>query len=273
MAAYLADSRAIAKDRLEFAWKALKAFWGDLLPEHITRENCRRYVAQRRQAGRQDGTIRREMNVLAAGVRWAGKNGVFELPSAPDPKDRWLNREEFAALMDAAVSFHVATFLHLAIATAARKEALLTLTWPQVRFAEGQIWLGKKANGKNRATVPMTTTLRAVLQRAKELAQTEFVVEYKGERVKNIRKAFELTVARAGLGSDVTPHILRHTAAVWMAAAGTPMPKIALYLGHTDSRITEKVYARFAPEHLHDAAAALDVGQCSLVQNVVHPRK
>ena len=32
----------------------------------------------------------------------------------------------------------------------------------------------------------------------------------------------------------VTPHILRHTAAAWMAMAGVPMAVIARLLGHTD---------------------------------------
>lgn len=267
-AAYIADSQAVAKARLEFAWKALKPFWGSLLPEHITRNKCREYATQRQDAGRQDGTIRRELNALAAAVRWAGKDGVFDLPPPPQPKDRWLTRAEFDELMASAVSFHFQVFLHLAIATAGRKEALLDLTWPQVRWDQNQIWLGRKANGKPRATVPMTPTLRAVLQQALEakVRDCEYVIQYEGQRVKNIRKAFELTVKRANLGRDVTPHVLRHTAAVWMASAGVPIAKIAQYMGHTDSRITEKVYARFAPEHLADAAAALDVGHCSLVQ-------
>jgi len=282
MKAYLADKKgddnrqgAVAYDRLEYAWKALKPFWANLLPEHITREKCREYVTQRRDAGRQDGTIRRELNALAAAVRWAGKDGVFELPAPPEAKDRWLTRAEFDRLMAAAISPHLQVFLHLAIATGARKEAILDLTWPQVRWEQNQIWLGVKANGKNRATVPMTKTLRAVLQRAHETRSKdcEFVIQYKGQRVKNIRKAFELAVERAKLGPDVTPHVLRHTAAVWMAGAGVSMPKIAQFLGHTDSRITEKVYARFAPDHLADAADALDVGQCSLVQMNHPPRK
>jgi integrase len=50
---------------------------------------------------------------------------------------------------------------------------------------------------------------------------------------------------------------MRHTAAVWMAEAGVPMPVIAQYLGHTDSRITERVYARFSPDYLRGAADAL----------------
>jgi len=56
----------------------------------------------------------------------------------------------------------------------------------------------------------------------------------------------------------VTPHTLRHTAAVWLAEAGTPMPEIATYLGHSDSRITERVYARFSPGYLRKASKALE---------------
>ena len=44
-----------------------------------------------------------------------------------------------------------------------------------------------------------------------------------------------------------------------MAERGVPMEKIAQYLGHNDSRTTERVYARFAPDYMKDAAAALEL--------------
>ncbi|RYE61451.1 MAG: site-specific integrase, partial [Oxalobacteraceae bacterium] len=50
---------------------------------------------------------------------------------------------------------------------------------------------------------------------------------------------------------------MRHSAAVWMAEAGTPMSQIARFLGHTDSAITERVYARFSPTFLAGAAESL----------------
>jgi integrase len=43
-----------------------------------------------------------------------------------------------------------------------------------------------------------------------------------------------------------------------MAEAGVPMPEIAAFLGHTDSRSTERVYAKFSPEYLRKAARALE---------------
>jgi len=43
-----------------------------------------------------------------------------------------------------------------------------------------------------------------------------------------------------------------------MAEAGVPMSEIAQYLGHSSTNVTERVYARFSPDYLRKAAAALD---------------
>ena len=56
----------------------------------------------------------------------------------------------------------------------------------------------------------------------------------------------------------VSPHMMRHSAAVHMAEAGVPMDEIAQYLGHTNARVTREVYARFSPDYLRNAAAALE---------------
>jgi integrase len=69
--------------------------------------------------------------------------------------------------------------------------------------------------------------------------------------------ALKRAAVRAGV-PWVTPHVFRHTAAVWMAEAGVPMPEIAAYLGHSDSRTTERVYAKFSPAYLRKASRALE---------------
>ena len=260
--AYLNASEAISKERMNDAWKALRPFWGSLLPEHITKAKCADYIARRQTLGRQPATIRKELSVLRAAVNWAKKGGeaVFFMPMPPPPKERWLTRNEFKSLLTAAEGMpHLVLFLHLAIGTAGRKEALLEMRWSQVNFLHSHIALGMKDGGKPRATVPITATLNCVLQEALGRRQTEFVVEFAGKPIRSIRGAFEGAAQRAGLGKDVTPHVLRHTAAVWMAAADVSMAKIAQYLGHSDSRITERVYARFSPSHLREAASALEL--------------
>ena len=93
---------------------------------------------------------------------------------------------------------------------------------------------------------------------AKAGARTRFVIEWARQPVKKVRRGITAAAHRAGI-VGVTPHVLRHTAAVWMAEAGRAMSEIAQYLGHADSRITERVYARYSPNHLRKAADALEI--------------
>lgn len=113
--------------------------------------------------------------------------------------------------------------------------------------------------------VPINTTLRPVLMAAREAALSDSVIEWSGSPVRSIRTGFSAAVRNAGL-DGVTPHVLRHTAAVRMAAAGVPMSRISQYLGHSNTSMTEKTYARYAPEHLSDAASALEIGHLRVVK-------
>lgn len=285
---YLDDRQAIRRDRQETSWQSLKWHFGPLSANDITRETCRTYISSRRNQGVSDGTIRKELTDLRAAVNWFDKHNkaVFDLPAPPPPRDRWLTRDEFSRLLEAAENtFHLTVFLHLAIATAGRKEALLTMTWPQVRWDHNEIWLGVKPNGKKRATVPMNKTIKAVLQTAQKNSRSSFVIEYEGAGIQDIKTAYNAAVRRAGLEPEkpwldpkrhnnphptpeeldeyrrrkVDIHTLRHTAGVWMAMAGVDLSKICEYMGHSDIRVTKRVYARFQPDHMNDAAEALEV--------------
>ena len=94
-----------------------------------------------------------------------------------------------------------------------------------------------------------------LLIEAKEAAQTDYVIEYQGGPVASIRKGFEAASARSGV--HCTPHMLRHSAAVRMAEARTPMEEIARFLGHKNTNVTISTYARFHPEYLRRAAKTL----------------
>lgn len=263
MAAYLADldQRAAAPERARDAWKALAPHFGRLRPDHITRATCRAYTRRRTLDGRKPGTINKELGVLRAGIRWADPHhkAQFEMPSPPDPRDRHLTKGEFNALLAACGAPHVRLFCVIAIATGGRATAILDLTWNRVDLDRGIVRLkaDDAARRKGRATVPLNDMALGELRRMRDFALSPYVIEWAGQHVTSIKKGVQRAAARAGL-SGVTPHVLRHTAAVWMAEAGVPMAEIAAFLGHADSRITERVYARFSPDHLRQAARALE---------------
>jgi integrase len=153
------------------------------------------------------------------------------------------------------------------LSTACRVGALLELTWDRVDFERGQINFRNDSNitRKGRATVPMNDGARSALQEAHNGALTEYVIEWNGKPVSSIKTSFRKAVAAAKL-ENVSPHVLRHTAAVHLAAAGVPMQKISQYLGHSNTAITESTYARYAPDHLREESSNLDFTRIRKVQ-------
>lgn len=274
--AYIADmpNRAVPKqpsESMQFQKKPILSFFGRHKPHEVTREECRAYIKQRRDAGRADGTIRKELSILSAALRWRDKNtsAIVEMPAAAEPIDEWLTREQFQKLLDAAELDHVKTFLHVAICTGARKEAILTMRWDtHINFEQRTIWPGFKAGGKRRAKpIPMTESAHKWLAAAYERRESGFVVEWAGEQVKDIRRALRAAYERVGLGHIKRPaHVLRHTAGSWMAMGEpslrikpAPMLEISRRLGHSSIKTTERVYAHLHPDYMGASTAALEV--------------
>jgi integrase len=82
------------------------------------------------------------------------------------------------------------------------------------------------------------------------------VVEWNGNAVKSVRKGFEAAVRAAGLGADVTPHILRHTCATWLMQKGVNLWDAAGFLGTTVQQL-EQGYGHHHPDYQEEAVAAL----------------
>jgi integrase len=247
-------------------WKALKDRFGPMPGDAITVEDCRAHVEKRRAVGIKDGTIHTELGHLRMVLRWAEKHALItkasyiERPSKPKPKEAHLTRDQAGDLINAAPFPHLRLYTILALGTGARNAALLDLTWIRCDFDRGLIDLRNPKitkPHKGRAIVPMNRTVRAALMEARQGALSEFVIEWAGNKVDSVKRGLASTARRAGI-AHVSPHILRHTAAVHMAEASVPMDEIAQFLGHDDVEVTRRVYARFSPDYLRGAATALE---------------
>lgn len=260
-ALYLTEKKGRARSypAMAVSWKALEQHCGHLRPDQIDIAFCRSYGVWRRERGNSDGTIIKDLSFLRAALKWARRPGTaFEFPQRPPPRDRVLTRDEYERLLRGCAQRHIRLFVTLALATAGRASAILELTWDRVDFERGQIRLSiGEGRRKGRATVPMTNRARVALEEAFKIRTGPRVIEWAGKPVGSVKKSFGRAAVRAGL-EDVTPHTCRHTAAVWMIEGGASISEVAQYLGHTDERITFRVYARYRPEHLRKAAAALE---------------
>lgn len=265
---YTADmtGRAVV-GTMKHTWKALRDRFGPMDGDAISIADCRAHVEQRRKAGIGDGTIHTELGHLRMVLLWGVKHEIIdkappiERPAKPEPKTDHLTRDEVRGMIDAAKVPHVALAIRLLIGTGARIEAALQLTWDRVDMDRRMIQLRNpfdKERRKGRATVPMNDALFAALETAAKNAASPFVIEWAGAPVKSIKRGIKVAGKEVGR-PDASPHMLRHSAAVWLAEDGHSMAEISQFLGHNDVKITTRVYARFSPTHLRKLADSLAV--------------
>ncbi|MFT8246368.1 tyrosine-type recombinase/integrase [Roseomonas sp. BN140053] len=273
-----------AKQTAEFARRMLEQHFGHMSVASINPGDVRSFVHRRRTGkltgtrGRlaRDPTIRRELGVLVAALNHAVREGrlsradvpAIPLPDAGEPRETWLREPETERLLAAARRTstsrrsRIERFVYLAYYTAARKRSLETLEWSQVDLHAGLIHLRKpdsKRTKKRRPTVHIHPRLREVL----EAAAAERLPDGSGglspwvlDEPGSIRTAFESAVRRAGLASDVTAHVLRHTAATHMLRRGVPIWNVSEALGNSVAMV-QRVYGHHVPDATRAAIEAL----------------
>lgn len=248
-----------------YTGRAVLPHFGALRPDQITTHDCRSYLSDRLKAGRKIGSIHTELGHLRSAMRWAAKQRIIdraphiEMPPKPDSDVQPLTDEQVRALLDGCSAPHIRLAVILLLATGARVGAILDLTWSRVDMERGVIDL-RLPDGltrKGRAVVPMNRMARAALESAYPARLTDHVVEWGGKRVRSIRKGYGAALERAGM-QGISIHQIRHSVAVRMLAAGQSIEAVAQYLGHSNTAITYRTYARFMPEHLADAAEILN---------------
>ena len=258
----------------------LDSFFGDRMLSYVAGETCRAYVTQRST----DAAARRELEDLRAAINHHRREGLCNkvvevvLPPERPPRDRWLTRSEAARLIWSAWRYrevqkgkqtdrqsrrHIARFILVALYTGTRASAVCGAAL-QATVGHGWVDLnrgvfyrraaGHRETKKRQPPVPLPDQLLAHLRRWKRRGQ-RFAVEWNGNPVQSVDKAFANVVIDAGLGNDVTPHVLRHTAATWLMQAGTDVWEAAGYLGMTIDMLSQR-YGHHHPDHLSGAKRA-----------------
>ncbi|MGX5775493.1 tyrosine-type recombinase/integrase [Methylorubrum zatmanii] len=224
------------------------------------------------------GTIWLELNTLRTAIGYGIRKKLISAADKPDltfldppeARDRWLRVEEARRLFgviesarDGARLSRLERFVWLAVETAARKAVIERLTWDQVDLEARVIHYhraGDRRTKKRRPSVPISDSLLPVLQRAYAERTNHYVLD----TPRKLNAGLTAAAKRASV-PDVTPHVLRHTAATWMARRGVPLFTIAGVLGNTLAMV-EKVYAKHCPEALAEAVNRISLGALSCAQ-------
>jgi integrase len=268
----LASSDAIAR-----AVKKLKKFFADDTVAELTLDRQNEFERDLRAQGYADAYIARIQTTLKAALNRSHEN--HELASVPYirvasskvTRDRLLALPEAAALFNANPPEHLFRFLVLAFNTLSRPEALFELQPFQANLEHRLLALNppiRMQTKKWRPTVPVTDTLLPWLR---EWSTSRYYIQWfdgQTEPIDSIKTTWrrvrvdaeallkEADAQHGGLG-DVVPYTIRHTMATELRRRGVPQWEIAGMLGHHTGG-TSEVYAKYAPDYLGKAAAAID---------------
>jgi integrase len=214
------------------------------------------------------------------------------LPAKGEGRERWLTRTEAAGLLRAAwrlqqrgsgkrrarrTARHVARFILAGLYTGTRAGAICGAAIVGERSESGAAIIpaagyglvdtvngvfyrrprGKKKTKKRQPSIRIPPRFLAHARRWVRLGIAKnFLVEWNGRAVKRVNKGFAAACRAAGLGTDVVPHTLRHTAITWQAQAGVPVHEICGFFGIT-VEVFEEVYGHHHPDFQANAVNAL----------------
>lgn len=245
----------------------------------IGQVDLQRIKAAMTQAGRAPRSIEYAMAVTRQVFNTAKIHGVLQgdpprlaKRSKADKFDnrrmRFLGHDEAETLL--AELARRSTDLHdialVSLRCGMRAGEIFSLTWGDVDFSTGLIFVRDPKNSRNRH-VPATSDLLQVLSERRPSSPTPTQLVFPGrggETITSVSASYDRAVSALGFNNGIADrrdkvcfHSLRHTYASWLVEIGTPLYDVQKLLGQSSLAMTMR-YAHRAPEGLKLAVGRLD---------------
>jgi integrase len=186
----------------------------------------------------------------------------FRKRKGDQKRTRWLEPEEAEALLDQArkQAPHLLPVLAMLLGGGLRVSEALRVTRSTYYEASGEILVAQSKNGDARLVKLPERAARMISAALPEAGTICLTPKGKPYVITpgtggQIAGAFEKVRAAAGLGPEVTPHILRHTWATWFYAQSLDFGGLLDQGGWRKSDMAMR-YRKIAPEDLADRLAA-----------------
>ncbi len=251
----------------------LKPFFGEQRLNAITTFTIERYKRRRAAAGAAVGTINRELTTLSHLFSKAVEWKWIATKPCKVPKDREergriivLSDEEADALLQAAVAdqdLYCWLFVMFGLNTAMRHGEILRARFDQLDLENLRLHI-PEAKAGTRAQ-PLTPELAEALSREREMADDPEGWIFPalrpglsrfGHRT-HMGRPFKRAVERTGLDpTNVTPHVMRHTAITNLVQSGVDLPTIQKISGHKTLAMVLR-YTHVHGRHIDQAVRVL----------------
>jgi integrase len=250
--------------------KNIRPFFGAFKAQKLSTDHMERYRAERKETGRSDATVNRELSILRTAFHNARKRTppkvvvvpYFPMVAETTVRKGFLSDEQYESLRDSLPPELKALFV-TAYITGMRKGEITIIQWPQVDFEASLITLekGETKNDEARSVPILDGDMRTLLiaakrERDEKWPDSPWVFNRQGEPIRDFRWAWHEARKRAGV-PDLNFHDLRRTAVRNMRRAGVPQVIRMKVSGHkTDSM--ERRYNIVDAEDLSIAKALME---------------
>lgn len=256
--------------------KRIRKTLGDPEIHTITLDVVQGYIDTRLSDDKEHGgaamhTVSKELIVIRRALKYATKRGVLAaMPALPDfspkykPRELWLTVPQWDALL---LEIDPSRRLWAGLAALAGGSAgeVERCDWKEVLLVDGVLRMpGTKRETRDR-WVPISPSLYALLDTVKPKDRTGRVVEPWG----NVRRDLHAACIRAGV-PKVSPNDLRRTFASWLVQNGVDIFTVSKMMGHSSTRMVEKVYGKLSRENMQAAIARVPQFQRGTVTDSYH---
>lgn len=251
---YLSDARTRGKSA---RWRKELA---NLLNQHMLPALCHRPVDQ---LGYEDvlrlaetwktqspATVNRYLGYLRAVFRFGVEQGF----ATKNPMAKWRKRKEQRRDVHLTV-VDLRRFLenaepHLAWAIEVEWELgtrpgvseLFALRWADVDFEASIVHVRGTKTASSDRLIPVTPSFRSRLLVMRQQAKSDFLIEYNGKPIKQLRRSVGTALKRAGISYGVRMYDIRHLFASVMLSGGADLAAVSALLGHSDITTTQRHY-------------------------------
>jgi integrase len=260
---YVANHKPTSARRIATSLTALCPVFGRKRLDQIDPLLIEKYKLQRKNDGKADATVNRELgclkNSFSMAIRWrlVTGNPVCEIKMFKEnnARQRFLSMEEEQRLLRHCKR-RLAVYVIAALDTGFRASELASIRWRDVDLHRKEISVQScyTKNGEPRRN-PMTARLAEMLTLMKgkrKVSPEAFVVgAYRYD------KAFWTARDKAGLGEDVVFHTLRHTFISRLVMAGVDIRTVQELAGHKKIKMTMR-YAHLFPDQKRLAIKILE---------------
>ncbi|MCB2147613.1 MAG: tyrosine-type recombinase/integrase [Deltaproteobacteria bacterium] len=235
---------------------------------NITAARLDKYVNKRLKTGVKRTTVHRELSDIRAILNWSVKRGYitrnpaagFEMPERDDDIISPPTIEELNAIMANALP-HLTRALALSYYTGLRPGGeLYRISWNDLDCSNASLLvISAKKRGKPSRRVPIHQEFFGSLKRWYHedidagLPDEMAIVNFNGQPVRSLKKAFNSAKAAAGITRRLRPYDLRHAFASSILAEGGDLKSTSEMLGHSRTGTTLRIYQHTNPT-MHRAA-------------------